>query len=375
MSLFYSTSGLHNPELSIALPQHMLYPVAQQTARGLDLDYSSILVSRYLVMDEAMFDFITSAASPAFLTPMRTTLHELRAAELLFVDDFQKVIDAHRVEIAEKTTILLDDPLPWLKIARAQWRHLGHELLDFQHAHGDPSLQMLNTGHMGIENWLARTDRVDDQATRGKLYDVMSGRLSARRVPIEEVRGVMRFIISQIVLSDLIGNRTQLALLNWQDSQPYYDRLYSTRWDAEEREGQVLDYAHVLFDVVAPELRPNNVKGVIKFVRDGRAVGSLRSQLLSLIEAGKPLDAEWMGAYANEAIRRDITVQDRVRVFRWLGAGLGFIPGLDWGVGAVADTAVGAIDAAAGRPTKSLRWYYALQRIAARSRDNQEKSD
>lgn len=46
------TNGYYNPFLNIPLPDHMKYPISQNCAEGLDLDYSALMLGEQFIIDE-----------------------------------------------------------------------------------------------------------------------------------------------------------------------------------------------------------------------------------------------------------------------------------------------------------------------------------
>lgn len=375
MKFFFSTVGLHNPVLALPLPEHMAYPVSQRTTAGLDLDYTSLLVGEGFIMDGEAFASIIELTKP-FLKPMARTLLRLADAGLLRTVDMGTIISRHAAQIREKTELVLQDPSDWLRIARGQWRTVRREFEHFQSDFGSEEMRSLNLSHLPVENWLAESGQTADSELRNRLMRVMEvGESELPRalenVAAHDVRGSLRFLAAQVISTDLVRHELQLPFLNWSDSQPYYDHLYATRWENPPQEFLIQRQAGILFDLVIPELKPDSVEGLIRFVKDDKAVESLRAELFARLSIGEDVSTEWLVRYVNEAVKRGLVRQDRARRMRLLGSAAGSVlPGAGLVEHMVEETALAALEAGADRaitaPARNTHWYYALQRIARR---------
>ncbi len=374
MKFFFSTVGRHNPVLRTPLPEHMVYPVSQRAVRGIDLDYTALLVGHGFIIDGQVFQDLVEA-NREYLRPLVGSLVALREAGLLESVDMGEIIDSHRDELLRKTDVLLERPAEWLRDMQRQWNRVRPEFASFQADFGSEAMRTLNLGHVGIESWLREIGHEDDDDLRERLMALMAGEPGASdRVTPNDVRGTMRFVVAEILSTDLIRHSLQQPFIDWDDSQPFFDRLYSTRWDEMSAEYEIRRQARILFDVVIPELRPDNVEKVIEFVKDDRAVASLREEIIDALASGEGVSHEWLSRYLKAAIKSELVTEGRVRKVRWLGAAAGAaIPG----VGLVKDVATefgmaafeSATEEAIAAPLRPPRWYYALQRMGLHGED------
>jgi hypothetical protein len=369
---FFSTVGRHNPTRRTPMPEHMTYPVSQHAERGLDLDYTALLVGRGFIIDGEVFQDLVESDRP-YLRPMVRSLARLADAGLLEPVDMGAIIEANSEAILQKTDMLLEQPGDWLADMQRQWNLLRPEFARFQQEYGTRSMQDLNLGHVGVESWLDEIGRPDDGELRERLMAVMAGDVGATElVAPRDVKGIMRFVLAEILCTDLIHHQLQQPFIDWDDARPFFDRLYTTRWDDIATEYEIRRQARILFDVVIPELRPDNVEKVIQFVKDDKAVASLRDEIIHTLTAGEEVSYEWLSRYLNAAVRKDLVTEGRVRKVRWLGSAAGaIIPGGSLVQGLATEAGVSAIEAAAegaleGRE-RGPRWYYALQRIGIKA--------
>lgn len=376
MKLFFSTVASHNPTLAAELPEHMIYPVSQRVGGALDLDYTPLLLGDGFIIDGHALQVLVEGDDP-HLKPMVESLTRLLDAGLLEPVDMAGIIGANADGIIEKTELLLEDHTEWLELMQAQWRRVKPEFQEFQRHFGSEELRELNLGHLGVESWLAEIGRDDDPDLRARLMDVMEGVPNAEeRVSAFDLRGAMRFVIAEILCVDLIRHSLRSPFVDWADTQPFFDRLYSTRWDREQAEEYAIQrQARLLFDAVVPELRPGNVDAVIKFVHDNKAVSSLRSELIACIGAGEEVSKDWLLSYFKQAAKSDLVAEGRMRKVRWLGSALGVaLPGASL----VSDIAGEAVQKAVEESGEAVvrplgpanpHWYYALQELVGTRRD------
>jgi hypothetical protein len=115
-------------------------------------------------------------------------------------------------------------------------------------------------------------------------------------------------------------------------------------------------------------LRPNSIEGVIRFVRDDKAVRSLREELGNLVAEGGRVSEKWFAEYMNRLFKSELVRQGRVRKIRLLGSAVGtLLPGAalaqEIAQGAAVEAGGGLVERALGRGRERYHWYYALQRL------------
>jgi hypothetical protein len=152
------------------------------------------------------------------------------------------------------------------------------------------------------------------------------------------------------------------SILDWDDSQPYYERLYSTRWEKDD-ERLLAQGARNLFSFSLPELRPRNVDAVIRFIRKNRNVQDLRADIASLLARGEKFDATLGTRIVSEVLESELVSKKKLRRFRLLGAAASvLIPGGSLVTEAAIEAAsVGGEEVAERSLKRSHRWLYSLR--------------
>lgn len=352
-------NGQHNPYLSTPLPEHMIYPISRHCDQGIDLDYGALILGRKFIIDEAVYYDVISSRKD-YLTPMKQSLKKLKRHNLLKTIDYSSIFDANKSQILAMTKQLLESPEQWLRLEQEQWRTLEPELQVFQRNYGSPEMFECNTTNIGIESWLARTNQYHNQYMRNELYSLFRGLKRFEDVDIENVKGSLEYIVAQIVMSDLISNKLGSPILDWDDSDGLYQRLNTFRWDNQNTEMKLHEQVTKLFDIVIPELKPNCLDEVIKFVSKNQNVQSLRKAGLEAIEKGEELDKQWLDAYIREMCDAQINMNSISSKFSLFGAAVGLIP-VPWGLGAAATGTGVVVDKIIHRDERKYQWYYALK--------------
>jgi hypothetical protein len=362
MQFFFSTVAIYNPCLAIDLPEHLAYPISQPGDNGLDLDYTALLLGQKFFIDKIVYNGITEGQF-SFLKPMANTLKKLYQNELLEIIDMGEIVTRNRNKIMDKVDLLLENPLMWIDDVRSQWEIVKYEFIKFHNDFGSSNMYQLNTGHCGVENWLGEIGESDNNYLRNEIVNLFeSKKKKLLHREITHLKGALKFIIAQILCTDLLRHELGIPFLNWDDAQPYYDRLYATRWDDIGQTSAIVRQAKILFDFIIPELKPNNIDEVIRFVRDNKAVESMRLELFSRVRTGENVSKEWFTEYINQVFKHELVTKNKIRKFRWLGSIAGIIlPGASLFQEALLEAGAYAGEHAIENSDRSFHWYYALQ--------------
>lgn len=353
-------NGLHNPFLATPLPEHMVYPISQNCKEGIDLDYSALVLGEKFVIDSAVYEDILHSRKEYF-TPMKKSLIELTASDLLEKKDYSAFFGENSEKIVRMTNLLLENTEEWLELEQKQWETLKSELCEFQNTYGSKEMWLVNTSNIGIESWLARTDQVYNTALRSDLYELFERKKKISEVGIENAKGALQFIVAQIVMSDLVSNKVNLPVLDWDDAKGMYERMFCLKWEDFQNDIILKDQAKKLFSIVIPHLKPNNINAVIKFICDNRAVSSLRETLGGIISNGETVSSEWMSKYIDEIMTADLALRKRSSVFQFFGTLAGLVP-LPWEAGVATTVGTTLADKILFRRNHKYDWYYALKK-------------
>lgn len=107
-------------------------------------------------------------------------------------------------------------------------------------------------------------------------------------------------------------------ILDWDDSAEMYQRLFNIKWENFTTDIALKNETNKLFNIIIPDLKPNNINTVIKFVCNNRAVSSLRKTLIELISNGETVSHEWMTKYINKIMSSDLATQENHLFFNCL---------------------------------------------------------
>ena len=261
------------------------------------------------------------------------------------------------------TDFLLENVEVWLELEQKQWSTLKEELIEFQVTYGSKEMQLVNVCNIGIESWLARIDQVYNNQLRRDLYALFEGNRTIEQVGVENARGSLQFIVAQIVMSDLISSTVKSPILDWDDSKGMYERLFNVKWEDFAMDITLKNETNRLFNVIMPDLKPNNINAVIKFICNDKAVSSLRETLMELITDGESVSSEWMARYVNQIMAADLAIQRKSSIFQFFGTLAGLVPG-PWIQGAAVSGITSVTDKMIFHKNHKYDWYYALQKKA-----------
>lgn len=368
MQFFLTSFGMHNPYIIARLPEHALYPISCRVDEGIDLDYTSLLLGKQYFVDSDAYEYVCSE-SKAFLAPMAKTLAFLKQEGYLETIDTREIIERNRSVLHLKVEAMAARPQEWVEVIRKQWRILKEEYVVFHRAHGQPANEFLNTSLYPVLNYLVSIGEEDNiikynEITR--IFESRRGRFSAQEE--EYIREVAKPLLAQILINDLVRCELNSPVLDWDDSEFYYDQLHLYRWDKSYHERTLIMQERKLFECVIPSLKPKNIQEVVRFVSNDKAVESLRRELWKCIENENEVSDEWYRDFVDRILRHELNMKKNMKRFRWLGAFAGaLIPGGGFVQEAAIEIAQNlAEDEIERRLELNYEWFYALQKEVGR---------
>lgn len=366
MSIKYvlSSFGLHNPYIVAATPDHAVYPVGVEGDDFVDLDYSLLLVGTGFLFDASALDFLRDEQRRLpFLAPLVSTVLRLKSEGLLETFDGDRLVAENRSQIIAKTELLCEDISGWLGPVRAQWSVLKEDRAAFLQRFGTPERREINEQHFAVANAVVRiSGSLDPVLLREITRLIDSRRKTFTSVELTYVKEVLRPLVCHTVIQDLVRFKTGGAILDWDDSQPYYERLYAARWERDD-ERLLANGAKGLFAFSLPELRPKSVDAVIRFVRNNRAVRGLREDIAAVLARGDKFDVELGKRIVAEVLESELANKRRMKRFRFLGAAASlFVPGGSLLTEAAVEGAGHVVeDATESVLQRPHRWFYSLR--------------
>lgn len=364
MKYLLSSYGLNNPYLSAPLADHAVYPIGTEMAGSIDLDYSTLLVGNGYCLDQACIDYLDEHASRLpFLRTMRESIEILRKEGLLQTFDGSALIAANLEAIIRKTERLCDDWQGWLSATRHQWRILRRDRDDFLKNYGSAERLLLNQYHNSAVNVSFRKfGRFNEKFVISVCSLIESNRQRLKSDEIDIVKEVIRPLVCHTIIQDLFRYKNDCSVLDWDDSQIHYEMLYHARWDGNDQQRILAASSKSLFKFSLPQLRPKSVQKVIDFVRDDKAVVSLRNDIVSLLDEGVAFDSALGTKLIEETFRSDLINQKKMKKIRLLGTFVGaIIPGGSIATEAAVEAALGAAEDGVERQlSKKHRWVYSL---------------
>jgi len=383
MKMFFTAFGMHNPCAEKLFQEHCALPIGIDAKDGLDLDYSAILLSEKFIIDKSAREYVRDRRH-RFLKPMDHSLHVLAEEGFLEEADFSLLCNGFEEATENKAVELLKNVQPWLVVARQQWSKLQPELIEFQTRYGQARQASINIAHFGILNYLSSKHGRIPPDESSRLHNLFETGRRLTRPEETEVQEILKPLVAQILVNDLVRKKLNAPLIDWDDAQGFYQRLHLGQWTELEESGfpsiGAAGQARCLFSIVVPELLPQRIEDVVKFLRNRKAVKSLRHDLFDSLKHGQGVSKEWMIKLMDEAAKAQLRAEKRGRIVKWVGRiasiavpggeALGgvVLEGTKKLLGTLGEFALDGASEVAGSYIEQsgknkLEWYYALQNL------------
>jgi hypothetical protein len=372
MKYFLSSFGQHNPYIEIDFADHLVYPIAEEFEQGFDLDYGMLLIGEKFIMDKSAFDYIKQDKR-GFLSPMANSISILKSEGLLELFDLEKCLENHKNELIKKTDALANQYGFWLESVRAQWSFLSKERGDFVHSYGLKENELINSNHFTLVNAIKKINgKIDANAINNATKIIFSKRKTFSKGEEELIIEMVKPLICHLLIHDLAKHETQSIILDWDDSKEYYDNLYIASWKNEDLlEKEMVTNSRKILNLLIPQLKPNIVDKLVKFIRNKNAVQSLRDEIIFLVNNGLSVNETWLTQYQNEILKANMKKESIMKKVR-LGssiANLGstivgvFIPVISLATTVITEAGSRVIENAVEKNTSTgnFDWYYAMQ--------------
>jgi hypothetical protein len=306
---------------------------------------------------------------------MLDTGHKLQDANFLRLEDYGEISKSMHDEIKEEVDEELEYPVYWLKPLRREWALFKPIMEENLVRYGDRIDLQAERIHYGIHCYLKLQSDKFDLAEAMRLQRMLeSKRMIFSKREEDELREIIRPILSQVAFNKRLSGKIGAPFVDWKDLEPFYQKL--SRRDSshqklsrsaeisQEAQKEQVDACQHIFSATLPDIKPNSVDDVIKFIKQRSAVRSLRDEISQAIYNGIPFDQKWADAVKEDAALAQISYRRRQQKFKWVSRFANHIPGM----GTVLDfTREGAEALVEWRMEKnSLRkyeWYYAMLEI------------
>lgn len=372
MEFYLASFGTHNPFTSLMLPEHAIYPISKDSRNGLDLDYTSLLLGNKYYIDEEAFNYILDERK-TFLLPMAGTLRFLFKEGYLELINTKAIVQANESAIKEKVELLSQNTDVWLRIIRAQWRGVKEDYVDFHLKYGSPDKSALNTGLYPVLNYLHQIGENDNHDKYREIVSLIeSRRKNLSVIDKKYITEISKPLLSQIIINELIQKKAACPVLDWEDNDAYYRQFSFYSWDNETTlERNIFSNSRKIFEYITPDLLPQSIEDVVKFINKRGAVSSLRKQIITDIQNGVEVNEEWYRKFINEVFAQDFSTKKKMKIFKWVGAFAGlFIPGSTIVADAAKEIGQTVTEDTVENLVASDRfiWYYTLQKNLKRAK-------
>lgn len=364
MKYFLSSFGLNNQFISIDLADHLVYPISLNYQEGLDLDYGMLLVADKFSIAKDTYDFVLNDTRK-LLNPMKYSLKKLEDSGKLELISSKEIIAEFVIPLMEKTNRISENLDAWLPLIRKQWRYLKPKRKIYVDKYATASKKALTSNHFTLTNALFRLNGKIEQKEIDHYDNILLSkrkRLSKdeERVMVETVKP----LICHLLMQDLLSVKSSSILLDWADSEHYYEQLYLSRWENVQEDSKIAKKSKEIFQLTIPQTRSGMVDDLIKYMEDEKAVTSFRKQLKLMVDNEIEPDEKWLNSYQSLIISSNTKHQKNMKKVRFWStvAGL-FVPGASLVSDVLAEGASSVIEDLTDKAiaTKDHKWYFAFQ--------------
>lgn len=367
MKFYLASFGTHNPYINLKLPEHAIYPISNSTGNTIDLDYTSLLLGEKYVIDKNVYEYVVES-NKAYLKAMAHSLRFLMTEGYLEIIDVGFIVREKQLQLKQKVDVLTSNHSLWLEIIQSQWKNVKNEFQIFHNKFGSPEMEYINTNHYPILNYLETIGESDNYRKRDELIQLInSTKKFVNAKQRDELIEVFKPLVGQILINDMVRSELNIPVLDWLDNEPYYSNLDNFRWINESKNEIYLQKNNkVLFDFVIPELKPQSIEQVVKFIESDLAVSTLRNELWNYIKSNPSasIDMKWHNEFLKRVLNKEMTVKKKSKYYRWIGAIAGLIiPGSS----VLTEIAIEVgqnftEDIIEDKSLASHNWYYTLQK-------------
>lgn len=315
--------GAHVPGVPLDLQEINVFPISTSTGGFLDLDYSPLLLMDGLILDRFAYDFVSKRRH---FSQMKASIDCLVDEGLIRIEQYETTAKKLKQHIESRVSNQLEYLNLWLDCARDQWglvKPLISELLPLLGSEADPKIESLHFGiYCYLKNHHGKID-FNEAAKLQRLLETKRKKLS--REEIDVLREIIRPLLSYVHLNYGLMQHFGTPFIDWEDLAPYYKRIAQFQvqdGQRQEKNGvspEMLNQIKQLLNITIPELKPRSAKALVKFIKKGGAVQSLRSALSEAVSTGTVLDSKWINKVRDEANKAQIAARGRSRVVSLVG--------------------------------------------------------
>jgi len=299
----------------------------------------------------------------------------------MYLFGFSKTIKKFHVEIEERVDSALNFPEFWLPAIRKQWMNykpLSDKFGSIVDPQNECPFEKLHFGVYTATEGLPLQRRMVEAKRMQKLLESNKERKFSL-YERDAIREIIRPFVAHSINCSLLSSVHDAPFIDWQDTDPIHRMLSLSEWNQNTKKfaahNSNMTVLESLFSIALPELRPNNVKQFVKFVKNKSAVASLREQIMELMGNGSTISDKLGDKIRNEANLAQLSARKNARIISFIGSFVGLsataslVEPLIEEIGdAVAQIGIGVSEEIGSTKvskvsTKKYAWYYALLNI------------
>lgn len=315
-------------------------PVSLRTdVPHLTLEYSTLLLSERVIVDESSFEMLTSNPHPRYEL-VAATIKALHSEGFVELADYSSIVLSRRDLIEKMTTADLETPSRWAQTVEASvqaWSKFSSVIRQDEFGTIEPPDDLTALSAIGRESakWRKREEN--------------------RKYSVKALREYLLHVNSTLVISAELG----MPFNDWADFLPFYQQKFATIGQGVPLESSS-DAARRLFSISFPEFSVSSPSQLIKLMKD-RRIAELRTLIDAAAAGSIVFDEHFARDTYNKVVGNMAKIERQKRFIAYLTLPIGFIPMIGWAAQlALSETASQFIERT---NTKEFRWFFLIRDI------------
>jgi hypothetical protein len=267
-------------------------PPGSITPRGVNLDFTSLLLVDRVIVDRAMLEHLETHRIPAF-EEFRTATKILQDKDFLEAKDFAQVFRENRETIdsaVEEALVAPERWLPKLRESGAMWAGYQGTL---QQALGKNYHDWIRHEY-GVLMCLRKAgDPITDDRIKALTRLIQKPKKNFSANERQALQEIVRPYLEYAYLNAILQRDEGIPFFEWDSNGPFYSYIYKTSLQPPKESSDGLrrsvSKAHDLFRFSFPEFQPRSATQLISILQDKR-LASFRRRIEQALQRNEVFD-------------------------------------------------------------------------------------
>jgi hypothetical protein len=305
----------------------------------LTLEYSTLLLSERIIVDEHSFEMLTSNPHPRYEL-VAATIKALYSEGFVELADYSSIVLKRRDLIEQMTAADLEAPNRWAQPVGT-------------------SIQVWSKFSSAIRQDELGTIEPPDDLTALSSIGRKSTKWRKRGEPPTHAAKALREYLLHVNSTLVISAELGVPFNDWADFLPFYQQKFATIGQGVPLESSS-DAARRLFSISFPEFSVSSPSQLIKLMKD-RRIAELRTLIGAAVAGSIEFDEHFAQDTYNRVVGKMAEIERQKRFIAYLTLPIGFVPMIGWAAQlALSEAASQFIERI---KTKEFRWFFLIRDV------------